>query len=106
MRRQELDCLARDATLVPDNAAVQYRYGMLLYLHRQMGEAEAALGKAVELEPNTPQFLLGLVLFYQQIDQFDQALTLAKRLVALRPEDAMFRRVLADVQNQAEGADQ
>jgi tetratricopeptide (TPR) repeat protein len=106
LRREELDCLARDAALVPDNAAIQYRYGMLLYLHRQMDEAEAALRKAVELEPNTPQSLLGLVLFYQQIDQFDQALTLAERLVALRPEDAMFRRVLADVQKQAEGADQ
>ncbi len=104
LRREELDCLARDAALVPDNAAIQYRYGMLLYLHRQMGEAEAALRKAVELEPNTPQFLLGLVLFYQQIEQFDQALTLAQRLVTLRPEDATFRQVLADIQKQASGA--
>jgi tetratricopeptide (TPR) repeat protein len=104
LRREELDCLARDAALVPDNAAVQYRYGMLLYLHRQMGEAEAALKKAVELEPNTPQFLLGLVLFYQQIEQYDRALGLAQRLVALRPEDATYRQVLADLQRQAGNA--
>jgi tetratricopeptide (TPR) repeat protein len=101
LRREELDCLARDAALVPDSAAVQYRYGMLLYLHRRMEEAEAALRKACELEPNNPQFLLGLVLFYQQHAQFAEALPLAERLVGLRPEDAVFRKVLEDIRQQA-----
>jgi tetratricopeptide (TPR) repeat protein len=101
LRREELDCLARDASLVPDSAAVQYRYGMLLYLHRRLDDAETALRKAVELEPNTPQFLLGLTLFYQQVEKFDLALPLAERLVALRPEDRMYRQVLAEIQNAA-----
>jgi len=86
---------------VPDNGAIQYRYGMLLYLNRRMDEAEKALRKACELEPNNPQFLLGLVLFYQQRKQFADALPLAERLVRLRPEDAVYRKVLDDIRQQA-----
>ena len=101
LRREELDCLARDAALVPDSGAIQYRYGMLLYLHRRMEEAEAALRSASELEPNNPQFLLGLVLFYQQRLQFAEALPLAERLVGLRPQDAVYRKVLEDIRVQS-----
>jgi tetratricopeptide (TPR) repeat protein len=101
LRREELDCLARDARLVPDSAAVQYRYGMLLYLHRRMDEAEAALCAAAELEPNTPQFLLGLTLFYKQLGKFDLARPLAERLVALRPQDPVYRQVLAEIRSMA-----
>jgi tetratricopeptide (TPR) repeat protein len=100
LRREELDCLARDAALVPDNGAIQYRLGMLLYLHRRMDEAESALRRASELEPNNPQFLLGLVLFYQHVGRYAEALPLAEQLVGLRPEDAVYRKVLEDIRNQ------
>ena len=33
LRRDELQNLARDAKLLPDSAAIQYRYGLALYLH-------------------------------------------------------------------------
>ena len=101
MRREELDCLARDAALVPESGALQYRYGMSLYLHGRMEEAESALRTATEQEPNNPQFLLGMVLFYQKISRFAEALPLAERLVGLRPEDAVYRRVLEDIRQQA-----
>ena len=45
LRRDELKLFARDARLAPDAAFVQYRYGMLLYLHRRFKEAEQALQK-------------------------------------------------------------
>ena len=33
LRREELELLARDARLLPRNAAIQYRYGLSLYLN-------------------------------------------------------------------------
>ncbi len=33
LRRQELDLLARDVSLLPNSAQLQYRYGLSLYLH-------------------------------------------------------------------------
>jgi len=97
LRRDELDLFARDARLAPQAAFVQYRYGMLLYLHRRYDEAEQSLRKAHELEPNNPQLLLGLVLFYKERKDARQALPLAEQLCQLRPQDATYRQVLAEI---------
>lgn len=97
LRREELDLFARDVRLAPEAAFVQYRYGMLLYLHRRYDEAEQALRKAHDLEPNNPQLLLGLVLFFKERNQPQQALPLAERLVKLRPLDKMYQQVLDEV---------
>jgi Flp pilus assembly protein TadD len=99
LRAEELVLLERDAGLVPDNAAIQYRYGMLLYLHRRLEEAEQALLRASQLEPLNPQFLLGIVLYYQEVKNFEKALPLAEELVRLRPEDAVYRQILADIRS-------
>jgi Flp pilus assembly protein TadD len=104
LRKQELELLARDARLVPDSAAVQYRYGLLLYLHDQLEEAETALRKAAELEPNTPDFLLALALFYQKQQRFGEALELARRLVSLRSNDPSYQQLLGELRRQAEQA--
>ena len=96
-RREELDCLARDIRLAPDAAFLQYRYGMLLYLHRRFEEAEAALRKASDLEPNNPQFLMGVVLFYKEQGQPEKAVPLAEKLASLRPDDEMYRQILREL---------
>ncbi|MFV1967527.1 MAG: tetratricopeptide repeat protein [Pirellulaceae bacterium] len=104
LRLEELDLLARDARLLPDSAALQYRYGLSLYLHERLEEAERALRKACELEPNTPDFLLALTLFHQKQGRFTDAIDLARRLVALRPEDATYRQLLGQLRQQADEA--
>jgi hypothetical protein len=63
-------------------------------------EAEQALLKAHELEPNNPQFLLGIVLFYKQAVDLEKALPLAERLVQLRPDDPVYRQVLNEIRQQ------
>jgi len=103
LRRAELACLERDARLVPDSAAIQYRYGMLLYLHRRLEDAEQALLRANRLEPNNPQFLLGITLFYQEVKDFEKALPLAEELARLRPADPVYQQVLRDIRRQAAG---
>jgi len=89
--------MARDARLLPDNAALQYRYGLALYLNGDREEAERVLASACRLEPDNDQFLLALVLFHQKYKRYDIALENARRLVALRPENAQYAEILADV---------
>ncbi len=104
LRRKELDWLARDAKLVPNSAPVQYRYGMSLYLHRRLDEAETALLAAHRLEPNEPQFLFGVVLYYKQLRQYDKAISFAERLVELRPQNPMYRHVLDETRQEMQAA--
>jgi tetratricopeptide (TPR) repeat protein len=99
LRNEELQHLVRDVRLLPESAGLQYRYGMALYLSRRLDEAEQALLAAHNLEPQNPQFLLGIVLFYQQAKVYDKALELAEKLVALRPQDPMFRQVRNDIRS-------
>ena len=56
LRAAELPLLGRDAKLAPDNASIQYRYGLALYLANRMDEAMQRLERAVELEPDVPDF--------------------------------------------------
>ena len=56
LRAAELPLLGRDADLAPDNASVQHRYGLALYLAGEMDKAMERLERAVELEPNVSDF--------------------------------------------------
>ena len=98
LRQEELALLQRDVGLMPTSAPLQYRYGLLLYLHGRMEEAEQHLAKACALEPNSPDFALALTLLYQKQQRSDKALEWAKRLVALRPDDATYRQLLQELQ--------
>lgn len=56
LRSGELPLLARDAGLAPENAAIQYRYGLALYLANRLDEAMQQLEQAVGLEPENEDF--------------------------------------------------
>ena len=56
LRAAELPLLRRDANLAPENAFVQYRYGLALYLAGEMDQAMDRLNRAVELEPEVDDF--------------------------------------------------
>lgn len=56
LRAEELLLWERDAKLAPENADVQYRYGLALYLAGRMKEALKRLDSAVELSPQVPDF--------------------------------------------------
>lgn len=103
LRQAALKLAARDARLLPNNAAIQYRYGLSLYLHRQMEEAETALTAAHKLEPNNAQFLHMLVLFHQKLKQFDKAIPLAEKLARLRPDAS---QLLEAIRQEKEAAGQ
>ena len=68
LRAQELPLLGRDADLTPDNAPVQYRYGLALYLAGRLEEAMDRLEMAVELEPDIPTFRQARDLLKEKVD--------------------------------------
>lgn len=94
-RAAELKLLARDARLAPDNGAVQYRYGLALYLSGDEDNAAIALQRAIESEPNIPEFTLGLALLFQKQERFTEALTLAENLLRLRPQNPTYQQLHA-----------
>jgi Flp pilus assembly protein TadD/ssDNA-binding Zn-finger/Zn-ribbon topoisomerase 1 len=97
LRQAELPLLRRDVSLAPEIASLQYRYGMALYLQGDANAAEVALRRAVALEPTTPEFVLGLALFFQKVGKWPEALDYVDRLRKLRPEDATYRQLAREI---------
>ncbi|MCC9602727.1 HEAT repeat domain-containing protein [Stieleria sp. JC731] len=56
LRKQNLGLLARDAELAPELAPIQFQYGLALYLDGQLDKSLEQLKKAVDLDPENPQF--------------------------------------------------
>jgi tetratricopeptide (TPR) repeat protein len=95
LREEELKLLTRDAKLLPDNAAVRYRLGLSHYLLGQMTEAETAIRKACELDPQNYDYRLLLTLLYEKLEQPSQAVDSARVLLELRPDDPAAKQILA-----------
>jgi len=90
-RRAELPLLERDVRLVPDNAFLQYRYGLALHLAERSEEAEQALVRAHELDSDFLECTYFLALYYMQSDRTDQARELASDLIKRAPNEPRFR---------------
>jgi len=103
LRRDELRLLARDVRLLPSSAALQYRYGLALYLQDRQAEALAALEEACRLEPRVPDFRLALTLLYQKQQRWPEALNSAEQLSALRPDDPTYRQLREEIRQQSGG---
>lgn len=69
LRADELKLLHRDAQLAPDNAHVQYRYGLSLYLAGQWKEALTQIEAAVALAPEIEEYRQARDLLQQKIEQ-------------------------------------
>lgn len=69
LRAEELPLLARDAGLAPDNADLQYRYGLALYLSGDMKGAIKQLNRAVELAPDVPTFRTARELLKEKLSE-------------------------------------
>ena len=67
LRKQELPLLRRDAALVPENATIQYRYGLALYLQGNHSGALEQLKKAVDLAPEVADFKTAVLLLREKM---------------------------------------
>ncbi len=69
LRSAELPLMRRDAGLAPDNASVQYRFGLSLYLSGEMDEALRQIERAIEIDPNVAEFKQARDLLKQKLLQ-------------------------------------
>ncbi len=69
LRKEELPLIARDAALASENAGIQYRYGLALYLAGEIDKALEQLQLAVKLAPDVADFQQARDLLLQRINQ-------------------------------------
>lgn len=100
LRREELELLKRDAKLLPRNAAIQSQLGLSLYLHGEQAEAEGALKKACELDPNEPHYAYQLAIYYRDAKRPTEALAWIRKAVELRPDSEAYLQLLRELQSQ------
>jgi tetratricopeptide (TPR) repeat protein len=103
LRTEDFELLARDARLAPNNASVQYRYGLALYLQDDIPAALAALAKAVAAEPNVPDFRMAYGLLLQKETRYQEAIAQMEAILELRPGDQGAQQILAQLRQQAAG---
>jgi tetratricopeptide (TPR) repeat protein len=77
--------LAQAAAGLPTASRVQYNYGLLLAQLFEDEEAEAALLRALQLEPQSFEYLYAMIDFYFRRERYDEALVLAERMIEAHP---------------------
>ncbi|MGN6546534.1 MAG: cytochrome c3 family protein, partial [Aureliella sp.] len=98
LREAELKLLARDVKLLPEAAALQYRYGLALYADGQKEAAMEHLLKAAELEPNSYDYVQGVTLLYKSLERWDEAAEWAEKLIQLAPGDPVPQQILSEIE--------
>ena len=86
LRKAELTNFERDARYAPNNAAVQYRYGLALYRDGQSEASVKILRRVHELEPRTPIYMIALSRLLQSLEDYEEALGIAEKLVEIEPQ--------------------
>jgi cytochrome c-type biogenesis protein CcmH/NrfG len=74
---------------MPHYARVYYNLGQIWDYLDRANEAQAALERSYALEPQTPDYLNALVRFYVKHGKSARIETMAQRLLAQDPEDAV-----------------
>jgi pentatricopeptide repeat protein len=86
---EALTFLDRAAAGLPDRSRVHYNRGLLLAQLGQDEDAEAALATALQLEPESVDYLYALIDFCARRDRLDEALELARRMIEAHPGNRM-----------------
>lgn len=100
LRSEELPLLAKDAERSPDIAFVQYRYGMLLYLNGQPDEAEIALRKAWNLEPENIDYRFAIALLEKAKGEWAKVFSHCRELLENDPENRQYQMLLQEAQSE------
>jgi Flp pilus assembly protein TadD len=90
--------LAGAAEGMPKRSRVQYNYGLLLAQLSRDDEAEVALRNAMDLEPQSFDYLYALIDFYYKRGQFDEALVLADRMIEAHPQQRFGYEIKAAIE--------
>jgi tetratricopeptide (TPR) repeat protein len=91
--------LARAAEGMPQRSRVQYNYGLLLAQLSRDEEAEVALRSALDLEPQSFDYLYALIDFHYKRGQFDKTLVLADRMIQAHPQQRFGYDIKAAIED-------
>jgi tetratricopeptide (TPR) repeat protein len=90
--------LGQASESMPQRPRVHYNYGLLLAQLGNDAEAEAALLKALDVEPQSVDFLYALIDFYYRRGRQTEALELVERLIAAHPENPLGHDIKAAIE--------
>lgn len=95
--------LSMAARGLPKRARVHYNLGLLLdFLHKDLG-AQAALLKALELEPDNLDFLNALAQFYLKRGKYQEARAIAKQMITKHPSNRLGYNLLSFIDREIQG---
>jgi tetratricopeptide (TPR) repeat protein len=95
--------LSMAARGLPKRARVHYNLGLLLdFLHKDL-EAQAALLRALELDPDNLDFLNALAQFYLKRGKYQEAKSIAKQMIAKHPSNRLGHNLLAFINREIQG---
>ena len=99
---QAANYLKQAARGLPARARIHYNLGLLLQYLNQDLNAEAALRKAQELEPDNLDYLYALADFYLKRNKIQQARSIAEEMVARHPGQAVGHDILKLIEQNSE----
>ena len=79
---------------IPNRSRVHYNLGLLMDFLGKDAEAEAALGRAVELDPDSIDFLNALAQYYLKRGQYEKAEPIARMLAEKHPDHPLGSRMV------------
>jgi Tfp pilus assembly protein PilF len=91
--------LKRAADGMPRHARVRYNLSILLQQLGKNNQAESILKEALAIEPNNPEYLYALAVYYIQRMRFEEARPYAEKMTDI-PEAQSSGRQLLQVINQ------
>ncbi len=91
--------LSSAARGLPGRSRIHYNLGLILELLGKDLEAEAALAKAIELEPDNLDYLYALAEFNLKRKKLQKARQFAEKIIAVDPSNDMARRILNFIEN-------
>ncbi len=100
LRKAELPLLARDAGLLPEAPALQYRYGLALYLDGQHAAALKCLVKAAELESADSSYAQAAAMLCEKLERWPDALHWAQQAVDRAPQSLAAQQILQRIEQE------
>jgi tetratricopeptide (TPR) repeat protein len=86
-----------ELSLNPSDAVAEYQVGQVLIAEQKKGDAAAHLERAAKLRPDFPEALIAVARLRSDAKQYDDAIVLLERAIALQPrnETAHYNLMMA-----------
>jgi len=98
--------LEKAATGMPEHARVHYNLGLLLQYLQRDNKAEQALLKALEINPNSMEYLYALADFYLKRGKFQKAKDIAQKMVLKHPDKSIGKELLGIIERNSPKTDE